>query len=216
VVFRGQFLERPTLIPSGDVMLEGLSHRGRLKPGLLIVPPPLAEGGSMDSVIAAEVAFAAAQAGFPSLRFNYRGVGASQGIASGVAAEWLHDARQALVVARENQGTAPVAVAIGAADAIGLRLAAEEWLPGLIIINPTLVRPGDVASVTQIKIVVAANDQRLATPTEWVESLADRACVIPQADRQFTQGLPAVGKAVVEWLRSVRKTSSFSQAGAGN
>lgn len=214
MVSRGQFLERPTLIPSGDVMLEGLSHRGDFKPGLLILPPPLAEGGGMDHLIAAELAFATAQAGFPSLRFNYRGVGASQGVVSIAAQQWLEDAQNALALARENHGTTPLVATIGASDAVGLRLSTEdELVPALVIVSPSLVRPRDVAQLSRVKVIVASEDDCAA---EWKGCLSDNVCFIPHADRRFERGLPAVGKAVVEWLCLLRKNSSFSQAETDN
>src|SRR5687768_14662872 len=104
MVLKGQFLERPTLIPVGGVVLEGLSHRGDKRPPLLIVPPTPEEGGSMDHVVAAEVAWAAATRGFPTLRFNFQGVAGSQGKRSSGAA-LVADAEQALALVHENAGT---------------------------------------------------------------------------------------------------------------
>src|SRR5688572_23837884 len=94
MVLKGQFLERPTLVQHGELVLEALSHRGERRPGLLALPPPPDEG-SMDHVVWAEVVWAAAMAGFPTLRFNSRGVGASQG-QPGDAQAQLEDARAAL------------------------------------------------------------------------------------------------------------------------
>ncbi len=79
MVMKGQYLERATLIPVGDEVMEGLSHRGEHHPPLLIVPPAPDEGGGMDHVVAAEVAWASASSGHATLRFNFRGVGASDG-----------------------------------------------------------------------------------------------------------------------------------------
>src|SRR3954463_13989466 len=92
------------------MVMEGLSHRGRERPPLLIVPPPAEEGGSMDHVVAAELAWAAATAGFPTLGFNFRGVGASQG-PRGAPADRAEDARAALQLLGENAGTGAVVVA---------------------------------------------------------------------------------------------------------
>ena len=80
MVMKGQYLERPTLIPlANGLVLEGVSHRGEKRPGLLVLPPPPLEGSGMDHVVGAELAYAVSHAGFPTLRFNYRGVGGSQG-----------------------------------------------------------------------------------------------------------------------------------------
>src|SRR5919201_77207 len=81
MVTRGQFLERPALVPVKDVVMEGLWHRGERRPPLLIIPPAPEEGGSMDHVVATEAAWAAATRGFPTLRFNFRGTGGSARVA---------------------------------------------------------------------------------------------------------------------------------------
>src|SRR5258706_14457981 len=98
MVASGQFLERPTLIPlASKEVMEGLAHRGTRKPSLLVLPP-LPHEGSMDHVVGAELAWAAAHAGFPTLRFNWRGVGASQGERGSFEA----DARAALQAASQR------------------------------------------------------------------------------------------------------------------
>src|SRR3954464_13789743 len=126
MVQRGQFLERPTLIPVGPFVLEGLSHRGEARPPLLVLPPPPDEGGSMDHVVVAELAWAATQAGYPSLRFNYRGVGASQGKRS--AGDALgEDARAAFELARDNWGEAPLVASIGGSARVALSLEAPGF-----------------------------------------------------------------------------------------
>src|SRR5579871_5935855 len=110
MVLKGQFLERPALIPVGSLMLEGVWHRGQRAPPLLVLPPPPDEGGGMDHVAAAEVAWAVAHAGHPVLRFNFRGVAASQGKRGGPS-EQLEDASAALDLVEENTGAQRVAVA---------------------------------------------------------------------------------------------------------
>ncbi|HET9551847.1 MAG TPA: alpha/beta hydrolase, partial [Anaeromyxobacteraceae bacterium] len=77
MVLPGQYLERPALVDAGDAVLEGLYHRGRRRPALLVCASP--EAGGMDAPIVAELAWAAARAGHASLRFQHRGLGASQG-----------------------------------------------------------------------------------------------------------------------------------------
>src|SRR5256885_3240955 len=75
----GQFLERSVLVKSGELSLDALYHRGHRAPPCVIAAPPPALGGSMTVPAIAELAWALTRAGFPTLRFDYRGVGASQG-----------------------------------------------------------------------------------------------------------------------------------------
>ena len=75
----GQFLERSVLVKSGELSLDALYHRGHRAPPCVIAAPHPALGGSMTVPAVAELAWALTRAGFPTLRFDYRGVGASQG-----------------------------------------------------------------------------------------------------------------------------------------
>ena len=53
--------------------------------GSVIAPPHPLYGGSMDSPVVNEVAWASARSGVAAVRFNWRGVGASTGVPSGEA-----------------------------------------------------------------------------------------------------------------------------------
>ena len=64
--------------------------------GVVIAAPHPLYGGSMDSPAVNEIAYAAGKAGLASLRFNWRGVGASAGAISGEADDADADYRAAL------------------------------------------------------------------------------------------------------------------------
>jgi uncharacterized protein len=128
MVIHGQFFERPAIIAAGDCVLDGLSTSGDARPPLLIVPPP-PERGSMDHPVLAELAWAASRASFPTLRFNFRGVGASQGERGGDA-QRLADAEAALRVLEENTGVTRAAVASGGASAPTI-VALHKLHPGI-------------------------------------------------------------------------------------
>ena len=155
MVLKGQFLERPTLIPVEDVVLEGMAHRGTRLPPLLVVPPRPAEGGGMDHVLAAEVVFAAVRAGHPTVRFNHRGVGGSQG-ARGSGLALVDDARAALQLAAENAGTEAVAVAaIGGGGLTALQLRRlEPRVAGVCLVAPTDLAPEELEGLGVPVLVV--------------------------------------------------------------
>ncbi len=83
MVQHGQVLERMTLVRSGELVLEALYASGSRPsdPGLPVVlaGPHPRFGGSMDSPVLTELVWVLARAGRATLRFNWRGVGASQG-----------------------------------------------------------------------------------------------------------------------------------------
>ena len=80
MVAPGQFLERSVAIPTASgLFIDGLYHRGVRGPACVIAAPHPALGGSMTVPVINELAWALTRAGHPTLRFDYRGVGASQG-----------------------------------------------------------------------------------------------------------------------------------------
>lgn len=198
MVSKGQFLERPTLIPLGKWVLEGVSHRGTRSPLLLVLPPPPSEGGGMDHVVGAELAFAAAGAGHPCLRFNYRGVGASQGL-RGEGESLIEDALAALEVAVDNAGGGPVVLAsINGSDAVALevRRRATERVKGLLLVSPSSTAPADWPD--DVWVIVGGDDKGLSPGA--LGGSGRRVEVIAGADRSFQRGLPLVGKAGVACL----------------
>jgi len=66
------------------IFLAGASGEAR---GAVLAPPHPLYGGSIESPVLTELAFACTQAGLASLRFNWRGVGASAGEPSGEAGD---------------------------------------------------------------------------------------------------------------------------------
>jgi alpha/beta superfamily hydrolase len=202
VVSKGQFLERPTLIPTtGGAVMEGVAHRGEKRPGVLIVPPPPQEGSGMDHVVAAELAFALSRLGHGTLRFNFRGVGASQGPRAHSAAELLEDAQAAHQLSVENTLGPPVVVSLGASDAVALELTRTRPVAGLALIAPSLVQPLDLDGTLPTLVVLP----ELGESDAWKGQNPDRfrVAVIPGADRSFQRNLPLVGRAVADWLLRV-------------
>lgn len=204
MVSRGQFLERPALIHLGTEVLEGLWHRGHRTPPLLIVPPPPGTG-SMDHVVCAELAWAAARAGHPVLRFNFRGVGASQG-AVGDAGSQLDDAAAALRLLRENADTVDVALAVvGESLVTGLRLAElHPATAGMVGVSPP-ADPELVRVSVPLLCIVGALEPAQAGLAALVQQAGGRLVVVPEADARYLRHLPRVGQAAVEWLARLAK-----------
>jgi hypothetical protein len=214
--------ERATVIAvPGDagLVLEGLYVRAAqagddgeagavfAPPGAVIAPPHPLYGGSMASPVVGELAWACQKAGYATLRFDWRGVGASHGVPSGEAADADADYGAALVHMAETV-SGPLLLAgysFGAASAV--RIATREpRVRRLVLVAPppalldakALERfPGSALLLTgerdvharpgELRALVSGNARR-------------RLEVIPEADHFFLTGLAAIPRIVSEWL----------------
>jgi uncharacterized protein len=205
MVLKGQFLERSTLIPVDSDVMEGVAHRGDERPPLLVLPPRPEDGGGMDHVIGAELAFAAASAGHPTLRFNYRGVGGSQG-ERGSGEALVQEAEAALGVVLENAHHPAAAVAAlhgSARVALELRARHPE-VAAVCLVSPRGVTVRELAGLGRgLLVVVGELDSTLsrAELAEAVDQAGGTLYVVEGAGSHFHHALPLVGKAVRTWLK---------------
>jgi len=207
VINQGQFLERPAIIAVGDCVLDGLWHRGADRPPLLIIPPPPNQG-SMHHPVVAELAWAAATSGFPTLRFDFRGVGASQG-APGGSAERLTDAEAALRLLEENTGVALAAVAsFGASAETLLALhGLHRSIAGLCFVSPAGLSTSELALLpVPVIAIIGGRDGSIAQAplAAAISEARGQLEIIPASDCNFDRNLPEVGKALVRWLLQLR------------
>ena len=68
-------------VPDEGLVLEAVWQGGHPRVAV-VAPPHPAYGGSLDNPVCSELAYGLYKAGWSSLRFNWRGVGASQGAVS--------------------------------------------------------------------------------------------------------------------------------------
>lgn len=222
MVLQGQYLERPTLIArpraeGGALTLEGLYHRGEAAPAVVVCAPHPRLGGSMDSPVVAEIAWALTRAGHATLRFNFQGVGASEGsvrapdpggarLALADLREEIDDARAAVRHLAESVPHGRVALAgysFGAAVALGLaldepaveRLALVAPPSGLFDLAPLaeFPRPVFVGSGQHDPLVDrAALRALLPEQAKWE--------LVAGADHAFTRGLTELGRELARWF----------------
>lgn len=209
MVLPGQYLERPALVEAGGALLEGLFHRGRRRPALLVCPPS-GEGG-MDAPPVAELAWAAARAGHASLRFQHRGLGASTGAAD--AARTLDDALAAFRHLAETvepagppRAVAVAGVASGCRTAQGLARACPVAGAALIapLAWPTVEELERFEGPLLVVLPERGAPRSVVAGAARLGSGRARVEVIPGADPRFLAGLPLVGRAVASWLASCR------------
>jgi alpha/beta superfamily hydrolase len=202
--------ERSVAIPlgSGGLALEGLYEGGEDAEagGALIAPPHPLYGGSMESPVVGEVAYACARAGLATLRFNWRGVGASAGETSGDEAVADEDYAAALEHLAATVAGPLVACGYSFGAAAALRAAAQSPRVRRAILvapPPALLAAGAFAAVRRA-LVVTGDADGFAPPAALAPLVASAPGatlhVVPGADHFFAVGLAQVGRAAAEWL----------------
>jgi alpha/beta superfamily hydrolase len=199
-------LERSIVIACEEgLALEGIFSGGDLG-GAVIAPPHPLYGGSLESPVVGEVAHACTLAGKASLRFNWRGVGASGGERSGEVKDALADYRAALAeLAASTEGPLLAAgYSFGACAAV-LSAATEPRVRQLVLIAPpaSMLDTDALRAFTGRALLLAGGRDELA-PAADLEGLVSADAhtleVISEADHFFMDGLAEVGRHVREWL----------------
>lgn len=241
MVLKGQFLERSVVVQSGGLMLDALFHRGARPPACAIASPhPGFGGGSMVAPAVAELAWALTQAGHATLRFDYRGVGASQGKSrqienvdppgrvrrvepSGFADE-VADLRAACdqLVATAGAGIPLCCIGYSFGAAVALQAAQDGRIAKLVLIAPPTAL-ADFAPLGELRkpvLVVCAHQDPLSDSRalgRLLEPLGELGLleVIPHADHGFRRGLPELGRTVAAWLRDGEPLPEHAGAAGG-
>ncbi|HZH03609.1 MAG TPA: alpha/beta hydrolase, partial [Myxococcaceae bacterium] len=153
------------------------------------------------------VAWAAATSGYPVLRFNFRGVGASQGKSLG-AQTLRADVDAAVRVLEENAGSSSTArLLIGAsAQIVPGMLGRNPQASGVCLVSPMALSFDALGQLDlPVLVVVGELDHRLPRDmlTRAVAQAGGTLEVIGAADATFLRNLPQVGRAVVSWLQTL-------------
>jgi alpha/beta superfamily hydrolase len=228
VVGRGEVLERMTTVPwrpgaSGEddaVFLEGLWQGGGIGGGhrrpVLLCPPHPRLGGGMDSAVLAEIVWTLGRRRHPTLRFNFRGVGASQGAialpplpqaAPVDLGPLVDDARAALAQLLSSTGersVAVVGVSVGALVAARLAAFDDAVERALLVAPPTVVSAIDDDDVAHalargsvpVAVVVGADDRFVDRDVVRARLGVGAGAlhVVDGADHGFARGLTAVAR----------------------
>lgn len=175
--------------------------------GLLLAPPHPLYGGSLESPVLSELAWAATQVGLASLRFNWRGVGASAGERSGRAADADADYAAALDQLAETVPGPLVAGGYSFGSGAAVRAAAgNPRVRSLLLVAPppALVAPTTIAYAGLRTLVLVGEYDTLAPARELIAAFDSAPHVslevIPHADHFFAEGLAELGRLAREWL----------------
>ncbi len=172
--------EESVNIPSGQLKLEGLMAKpagaGAARGAVVCHPHPL-YGGSMYNNVVEAILEALWKLGFATLRFNFRGVGASEGEHSGGVGE-TEDAKTAMQFLLSQPGvTRDAAIMAGYSfgAAVAMRAGAELKEVATIAAAALPVGMSDFSSAARSgkKIVLVAGDHDAYCPTRGITELAE-------------------------------------------
>jgi len=149
----------------------------------------------MDHVVASELVWALSRAGHPTLRFNFRGVGASPGT-RGDGRSQQEDARAALSLLRDNIGSPEaLVIALSGSEACALHLAEVSPPPlGIGFIHPSAL-PKKLPRTVDLWALVAEEASSVVSREEVT------VVAVAGADATFRKNLPEVGRLAVQWAR---------------
>jgi len=208
--------EERVWIPSSGLRLEGLmGHHGALsaKGGVICCHPHPQYGGDMDNGVVAAVAEAAFQEGFCTLRFNFRGVGGSEGsYGQGIGEQ--EDVRGAIhYLDSTGKGSNSPLILVGYSFGawVGLPVACrDERIRAFVAIAPP-VEMYDFSFVKgyrkQKLILAGSNDPYCPANRlkDWFEQLEEpkSLAILEGADHFLFDSLPFLIEPVKEFFRNV-------------
>lgn len=191
--------ERPAtvVVPDGGPVLEGLHVPAPDGVGgAVIAPPHPLYGGSMDSPVVTEIAHACQAAHLESLRFNWRGVGASQGEVTGDTGAAVADYRASLDWIEDSVDGPIVACgySFGAATAVRAAAARPRVRRLLLVAPPPAMIAPDALAAFPGRVDVIVGDRDDFAPLDEVGALVaalpkGRLEVLPEVDHFFIEGL---------------------------
>lgn len=206
--------DRGVTIPFDDGSEAGRALEGIFVPvhdgsgqAAVIAPPHPLYGGSMDNPVVTEIAHACTRTGLASLRFNWRGVGASGGRASGEATDAVADYAAAIEQMAETVEGDLVAAGYSFGAVAALRCASRfPRVRRLVLVAPppSLLGTSRLSDHAGPMLVATGVADPLAPPAVLAEALDScphaRLVVVPEADHFFQAGLAELGRTVRDWL----------------
>jgi len=205
----GSSLEGLWLPARGDSEDEPTIARG----GAIMAPPHPLMGGAMDSPVATEVALAASDCGYGSLRFNWRGVGGSAGSPSGEVDDADADYLAALefleAAGDEETGGGPLVTcgyswgSLAAARVMASSARARRAI--LVAPPPSMLDAKAIADWGHPVLVIAGDRDEYVPEDELRGALFEienvQLEILEGVDHFFMSGLPDVSRISRDWLR---------------
>lgn len=197
-----------TLDVRSDYRLEArLALPGTPKAGLVVCHPHPLYGGDMDNPVVVRVAEVAQGSGVATLRFNFRGVGASGGVYGGGEGEQDDVAAALAVLAGRLPAESPIGLAGYSFGAwVAARVAAAmPALPALALLAPPLgMYDLDFLGHAPSHTLLVAGSRDQYCPAEALDRLGKRlgarAEIVEGAEHFFFGKLFPLGEVVERWV----------------
>jgi alpha/beta superfamily hydrolase len=158
--------EEPVFFMSGTLQIQGLLQTKPGDKGVVITHPHPLYGGSMHNNVVESLVRVYQQAGYSTLRFNFRGVGGSQGEYDNGQGE-QDDLKAALhYLAEQGKNVVDLAGYSFGAWVNGLTRPPVDAVYRMIMVSPPVafLDFGPPQSIPQLKLVVAGSRDEIAPP----------------------------------------------------
>lgn len=166
-------VEEKMTIPSDGNQLEGLWQTNAGDRGVIITHPHSLYGGTMHNPVVEVIQDAYRQNGYATLRFNFRGVGGSQGNFDNGNGE-QNDVRAAIAAVQERDVSELALAGYSFGAWVNARLIAKDHIAiaSMLMVSPPvgLIEFGDVSTLNSLKLVVTGSRDDIA-PEEQIRVL---------------------------------------------
>lgn len=195
--------------PAGRIQLQRDQPEGTPRGTAVIAHPHPLFGGTMDNKVVQTLARAFVQSGWTALRFNFRGVGTSEGTHD----EGRGEAQDLLHVVRELAGDGPLALAGFSFGAYVTAQAVQElWaqrdVRAIVLVGTAAARftvPALPAESHERTLVIHGEVDEtvpLAAALDWARPQSLPVTVVPGVEHFFHGQLPLLRNLVVRHLRA--------------
>jgi uncharacterized protein len=197
---------------SGDLTLEGLlANPGGNAPAAVVCHPHPLYGGSMHNNVVDAILAAMWQAGFATLRFNFRGVGASEGEHDGGPGE-VDDAVAAMAfllsqTGVRKEGAVMAGYSFGAMVAVSAGYERAEIARIVAVALPLGMADARVPNGASKPVLLVSGDRNSYSPVAGLQALASRIGgsarleIIAGADHFFGAREAELSRAIADALK---------------
>ncbi len=164
----------------------------------LVAHPHPQQGGTLDNKVAQTLAKTFFGLGYAAVRFNFRGVGRSEGVFDDGVGE-TDDALAALSHAKRRFGELPVALAgFSFGSFVQTRVAAAVPAERLVLVGPAVARIGDTAVAADTIVIHGEEDDvvPLAAVLAWARPRELPIVVFPGCGHFFHGRLPQLTRTI--------------------